>query len=178
MRDEWDLERFRAGDPAFFRELVEALSPRLLGAAQSFADSLDQAHDLVQATWTSVWEKRGQFRGEADLPTWILAILYRTCLQERRHRERRTRLTRSMVVDLTPGSPKAPDEVLELAERMRELHERMGRLSAKEMEVALLTFRDGLTSAEVGERLRIGASTVRVHIANIRKKLREARSDT
>lgn len=177
MRDERDLERLHRGDPDFFRELIDELSPRLLGAAWSFANGSDHAHDLVQATWVKAWERRTQFRGEGDLTHWIVRILYRVCLQDRRDRDLRHRLTRLAADELTPSIPENPASRVELAERMAQLHDGLARLSAQELEIALLTFRDGLTSVEVGEKLRISASTVRVHVANVRKKLKEHRKE-
>lgn len=177
MRDERDLERLHRGDPEFFRELIDELSPRLLGAAWSFANGSDHAHDLVQATWAKVWERRTQFRGEGDLSSWVLSILYRTCLQDGRDRDRRRRLTEVAADELAPSRPKDPASLVELAERMAHLHEGLARLSEQELEIALLTFRDGLTSVEIAKQLPISASTVRVHVANVRKKLKEHRRE-
>jgi len=55
--------------------LLAALRPGLLRFARIQLRDPAQAEDIVQETLAAAWGKLGQFREEADLKTWVTAIL-------------------------------------------------------------------------------------------------------
>ncbi len=82
-----DLSRFRTGEEAVFRRVVEDYSPRLLAFVRPFAADLDDAHDLLQEMWHRAYEKRRSFSGSGSLLGWLYAVCRTVCLASA---ERRT----------------------------------------------------------------------------------------
>ncbi len=58
-----------------YGRLLAALRPGLLRFALIQLRDPAQAEDIVQETLAAAWGKLGQFREEADLKTWVTAIL-------------------------------------------------------------------------------------------------------
>lgn len=75
-----------------------------------------------------------------------------------------------------------PDAALMSAERLAELDKALAELSPRAREVLLLHKFDGLSYAEIAERLGISKNTVMVHLANaigaLRRRMREISSPT
>lgn len=74
------------------------------------------------------------------------------------------------VIDERPGA----DEVLLTQERSRRLQDAIAALSPRSREVMLLHKYEGLSYAEIGERLGIARNTVMVHLTNGMRSLRAA----
>ena len=58
-----------------YGRLLAALRPGVLRFALIQLRDQAQAEDIVQETLAAAWGKLGQFREEADLKTWVTAIL-------------------------------------------------------------------------------------------------------
>ncbi|WP_455022664.1 sigma-70 family RNA polymerase sigma factor [Neisseria elongata] len=58
-----------------YGRLLATLRPGLLRFARIQLRDPAQAEDIVQETLAAAWGKLGQFREEADLKTWVTAIL-------------------------------------------------------------------------------------------------------
>lgn len=173
MHDRADLEEFHRGDSAYFAELVARFSPRLLFIARSFTSDPDHAHDLVQTTWMRVYEKRRDYSGSGALVGWIGSVCRHVCLNDRRARDSRKKLLQSFHDEgAGPGRSVDPLAATDHEARMQQIHRALAELTDREREMFALTYGEGLTCAEVGERLKTTQSTVRVHLTNCRKKIR------
>ena len=58
-----------------FGSLLSALRPAILRFAAVQLRDEALAEDIVQETLAAAWDKQRQFRGEAGLKTWVMAIL-------------------------------------------------------------------------------------------------------
>lgn len=58
-----------------FGSLLSALRPAILRFAAVQLRDEALAEDIVQDTLAAAWDKQRQFRGEAGLKTWVMAIL-------------------------------------------------------------------------------------------------------
>lgn len=93
------LSDFRRGDDHVFLQLVQLYSGDLAGIARSFADSDDEAEDLVQETWARVFLHRQQYGGAGSLGGWIRRVCRNTCLSHVRDAARRRELLRRAPTD-------------------------------------------------------------------------------
>ncbi len=60
---------------------------RIYRLAQRLCGHSDDARDLVQETFLNAFRKFKQFRGEAQVSTWLYTIASRACLRMRRRRK-------------------------------------------------------------------------------------------
>src|SRR5919202_6048430 len=73
-------------DPDAFEGLVEEYADRLYSLALRITGSEEDAHDAVQDTYLSAFRQRAQFRGDADVGTWLYRIAVNAALQRVRAR--------------------------------------------------------------------------------------------
>jgi RNA polymerase sigma-70 factor, ECF subfamily len=139
------------------------------------------AEDAVQDALLSAYKNRGQFRGQAQMSTWLTAIVINSARMQLRRRPRQT----YVALDETPQEGNA----CPLSERLadggpgpeemcgrNELTEHVARLAAKLSPSVRATFKmrevDGLTIRETAHILGVAEGTVKARVARARTKLR------
>ncbi|VTP99916.1 RNA polymerase sigma factor [Sphingobacterium daejeonense] len=65
-----------------FNELYEIYWDKIFRLCMGYVNDSDQAKDLAQETFITVWEKLSTFRNEANIGTWIFRIATNTCLSQ------------------------------------------------------------------------------------------------
>jgi RNA polymerase sigma-70 factor (ECF subfamily) len=68
------VQRVLAGDPAAERELYDAHVDRVYRLAFRITGDPDQAAEYTQDTFVRVFDRLAEFRGEAQLSTWITSV--------------------------------------------------------------------------------------------------------
>jgi RNA polymerase sigma-70 factor, ECF subfamily len=125
------LERARRGNSAAFTTLIRRHDRYLYRVARSVVRDDDEAEDVVQQTYLSAFTNIGEFRGHANLRTWLTRIaLNDALLRKRRHRslvelgkidtaEERSRSQAylSALSNVTPEDEAASNQMRQLLER-------------------------------------------------------------
>jgi RNA polymerase sigma-70 factor (ECF subfamily) len=166
------LERCRAGDQAAWRRLYDEHFPMVFRLAVRLGANGREAADVAQEVFLRVWRGLRNFRGQAQLRTW----LYRITLNEvaRAGREASVRRAFGAVLNLVarvrePAAP-APDRLAEQAERFAQLQAILARMRPKQRQVFVLYEIEELALEEVAQVLDCPLETVR-------SRLRHARAD-
>ena len=166
------LERLRDSDQEAFRILFEKYQPVLFRFVLHSLHEADDAHDVVQETFVRIWDRRASLKPELPL----LALLFRmsrNLVRDRaKHQAVRKRLEPDVPSSMHP-SAENPEETLHgsvLEERINTIVRT--KLPAKCREVFLLSRVEGMSNAEISERLGITVKTVENQITRGLKILR------
>lgn len=91
MTDEEILLKFRQPESRnyAFNLLVRQYQQRVYGLIRKMVIDHDDADDLTQETFLKVWQSLDQFRGDAQLFTWIYRIATNECLSFLNKKKRR-----------------------------------------------------------------------------------------
>jgi RNA polymerase sigma-70 factor (subfamily 1) len=161
------LERVRAGDPDAFRQLFERYHHRLALLAHyrlgpSLRAGMD-AGDVVQETFLAASRDLASFeyRSPGSFYRWLSAIATHVIEDAARHAGRLKRAggervpfrSASRPGGVEPADSLTPTRVLFQQERLRDLMLRLDALAPQYREVILLAKLEGLTTAEIAERL-------------------------
>lgn len=65
-----------------FSEIYNKFSPKIYRVCLGYVNDADQAKDLTQETFISVWENLDSFKGQAAIGTWIYRIATNKCLRQ------------------------------------------------------------------------------------------------
>jgi RNA polymerase sigma-70 factor (ECF subfamily) len=143
-----------------------------------FLGSAPDAEDAVQDALLSAYRHLGQFRGQAQLSTWLTTIVTNAArMQLRRRRGTSLSLDEEQGEDgLTfserlPDSKPNPEEVCSTAEARDRLVEGVKHLSPKLRRTFQLRDIDGLTTKEAARVLGVPEGTVKAQLARARAKL-------
>ena len=168
-----------------FRERAQELDsvvsrylPMFYKRAFRFLGNATDAEDAVQDALLSAYKHLGQFRGQAQLSTWLTTIVTNAArMQLRRRRSSYLSLDEEQGEDgLTfseqlPDSRPSPEEVCSTAEARDRLVEGVKRLSPKLRQAFQLREIDGLTTKEAALVLGVPEGTVKAQLARARAKL-------
>ncbi|HST57681.1 MAG TPA: sigma-70 family RNA polymerase sigma factor [Longimicrobium sp.] len=165
------VERVRRGEPAAFDSLVSQYMRRAFAVAYRLLGNREDAEDLVQETFLTVLRKIDTFeRGRAFSP-WFFRILVNRGLNARKSRALRT--TDLLPEDAASGGA-SPERAAERAELRGRLRTAMDGLPERQRVVVELFELEGFSGAEIAEILEISDGTVRWHLHEARKTLRQA----
>src|ERR1700710_2758404 len=90
-----------------FEKLYNQYSPQIFRVCMGYINDPEQAKDLMQETFISVWRNLSTFRNESKVSTWIFRIATNNCL---RAIEKNKRVTK---VELPFHLPDVPEETQE-----------------------------------------------------------------
>ncbi len=179
------VEQDREVSPGVFGERAQELDnvvsrylPMFYKRAFRFLGNTTDAEDAVQDALLSAYKHLGQFRGKAQLSTWVTTIVTNAArMQLRRRRRSYLSLDEELGEDgLTfserlPDSKPSPEEVCSTSEARDRLVDGVKQLSPKLRQAFQLRDIDGLTTKEAALVLGVPQGTVKAQLARARAEL-------
>lgn len=157
-------------------ELVRELSPRIRVAIRGFAQSDDEADDLLQDCWVQILQDLDSYGQRGSFAAWAVSVSKRCC-NRRVHVEERVRAAEVAVGH--PGEmPETLDETQWTAEQSNRIsweqvvHDALGQLPDRERDVIVLRLLEGRDTAETAIALGISESGVRLILLRAMTRLR------
>jgi len=174
---EFDLElvrRAQDGDAEALRALVEGAYPLVRRWALVRTGDPTEADDLTQDVLVHVMKRLDAFRGSARFTTWLYTVVRRAAADRFRRQARRRRLEGHprVAAEVVPEAPASPQVRVAAAEARDVVRSFFQRLPARQREIFDLAELQGLSSAEIAERLGIEAVSVRANLFKARRTLR------
>ena len=184
------IEAFQAGQDreASFRVIFERYYPVVLRFFRKRVFSAEDQLDLTQETFLRVYKGLEGFRREARFGTWLFRIAHNTHLKWRRRLPPGETAPAAVLPegDAEPGgwdtaesiatTDTALDDAL-LAERQRLLREAIGELPMQMRESTKLRVYQELSYREISVVMQLSVETVKVHLFQARKKLKQRFQD-
>jgi RNA polymerase sigma-70 factor (ECF subfamily) len=182
------IENLKSGDAAAFDTLVLRYTNDIYALLYRLTEDAEEASDLTQETFLQTFKAIKNFRGEADLKTW----LYRIAINESRNRlrwwkRRRREKTDSLDAPIggseTPlgetisGNFASPEDAILRREREKTLIKALRDLPGIFKEAVVLCDIEGLSYEEIAVALEINIGTVKSRIARGREELRRKLGD-
>jgi RNA polymerase sigma-70 factor (ECF subfamily) len=151
------------GDAGAFGRLVGQYERRLLYFILRFTDDADQALDVLQEVWLSVFRLLPGLNAPEAFRVWVYQIAHGKVMDLLR-REHRIAASVDAAVDPSPEVTDCDEPALENAELV---HRALGHLSIEHREVLTLHFLEGMSLEEIGQAISCPLGTVksRVHYA-------------
>ena len=165
-----------SSDPELlFDHLYESFEPMVERWVRRLVGPSAEVEDLVHDIFVVALRRRGEFRGEAKVSTWLFRIT-QLVVRKRRFRRRLRQvldaLHRLHEEAVVPPSP-TPIEVLEERQRCRRLYAALDRLPDKYRTAIILCDIEGSGAEEVGHLLGLSANAVWVRVHRARAMLLE-----
>ena len=70
----------KKGDPMAYREIFRLLYPRLKAYCTLFIKDPEEAEDIIQEVFITLWEKRNAIKVHKSVESWIFVMLRNRCL--------------------------------------------------------------------------------------------------
>ena len=178
------LARSGLGDRKAFARLYERTAGHLLAVVLRIQRDRAQAEDLLQEVYVNVWKAAADFDAARAQPlTWLTRIARNKAIDSLRRQAAQPQLDSASAdaddgdeahdrVAATPDDGPGPLDLLSRASEVRELDQCLQHLSAPQRQSVALAFYDGLSHAEVAERLREPLGTVKSWVRRALQTLR------
>lgn len=170
-------QRLLARDERALAELVELMTPWLLGVAQSMLSDRDEAEEVVQETFSIVWRRVDLFDRESGrLVPWLLRITRNRAIDRLRARRRRALKVDRLRAASSGDDWVAATEPNEAAHPGWQVHDTvhtaLQSLPPDQQQVVRLAYFEGLTHSEIANQLGIPLGTVKTRLRLAFDKLR------
>jgi uncharacterized protein len=161
VRDDDLVRAALGGDPAAFAALVERNRDRIEAVVERMVGG--DAEDVVQEALLRAYLGLSQLRDPARFDAWLCGIAVNLA----KMRLRRRALERRLVAEPGPGGGFEERELLEL------VRDAVNVLPARQRDVVLMHYIDGLSCDEIAALLGSSPGAVRVRLHRARRQLRQ-----
>lgn len=164
------LSRAGLGDRAAFATLYEQSSSHLFAVVLRICRDRAQAEDILQEVYVNVWRAAGSFdAAQSQALTWLTSIARNRAIDSLRRAQTQPQLQTahtaddedSDVYDTMADDQPGPLEMLSRASDAHALSKCMKDLNAPQRQSLALAFYDGLSHAEVAEKMGEPLGTVK-----------------
>jgi len=168
--DRTALARFRAGDPAAFRELVERYQRPVYNAAFWILRNAEDARDVAQTVFLTLAERAHEYDPRHKLFSWIYRMAVNEALNVARRNGREEALDDD--ADFPDEDGAGPERSAEDGERARAVRGALARLGVSDRTVITLRHFAELPYSEIAVALGIDEKTVKSRLFEARQRLR------
>src|SRR5438270_6268409 len=170
------------------RQMHEVLSrslPSFYRKAYRQLGNAADAEDAVQDALLSAYKHLDQFKGDAQMSTWLTAIVTNCARMQLRKRPRQVHVSLDerfgeeqefCLSDLLPTGEPSPEEETRTSEVRRHLLRFVAQLSPPLRKAFQLRELDGLSTSEAAHVLGVSDGTVKAQLARARAKLKRLMS--
>ena len=158
-----------------FDHLYENYEPMVERWVRRLSGPSADVEDLIHDVFVVALRRRGEFRGEAKVSTWLFRITEFVVRKRRFRRKLRQCLDvlhRAHEIAIVPPSP-TPLEVVEQRQRCARLYAALDRLPDKYRTAVILFDIEGVPAEEAGQLLGLTANAVWVRVHRGRAMLAE-----
>ena len=170
------LARVALRDRTAFNRLYKLTSSHLLGVAWRITLRREQAEEVLQDAFISVWQRADSYQsGLASPMTWLINIVRNRAidgLRSRREENARTQMLDDDAMDLPADPAGEPPQLLAASLAKLGLERCMGGLSAPQRQAVALAYYRGLAHSEIAESLAAPLGTVKAWVRRGLDKLK------
>jgi len=159
-----------------FNALLQEYSERVYNHAYRMLGNREDAEEATMDVFLKIHHGLADFRGDAQLSTWIWRITTNVCLSRRTKRREPTvsmevENVEEVIADLDPTSN--PEEVFMKEETREELARSIAELPGQEAAAITLFYLEGMKYEEIAAILGVPMGTVGTAVHRGRERLRK-----
>jgi RNA polymerase sigma-70 factor (ECF subfamily) len=176
IADQAALARMARGDQQALAELYDRHGRLVYSLALHILRQRADAEDIVQEVFAQVWTQAGRYdSGRGAVAAWLLTMARSRSIDRLRSRSARPEAAAPAdVVENLPDLTARQDLQLLSAEQVETLRGALNELPAAQRTALELAYYEGLTHAEIADRLSEPLGTVKTRIRQAVIKLRES----
>src|SRR6266496_4110619 len=184
LRERALLLRLRERDESAFTEVVQEYQNKVYNLVLRMIGNKEEAEDLAQEVFVTVFRHIDQFRGDAKFSTWLLRIAANHCKNRIKYLSRRRTdagglddLAEERMSDVGRAPVQSqihgPDVLLEAAELDRLMQEAIETLDEEHRLLIILRDVEELSYEELGEVTGLAEGTIKSRLHRARMTIKE-----
>ncbi len=187
-RDKILVRRLKSGDERAFQELVQTYQNRVFGLVFRMIGNRQEAEDLAQDVFLTVYKAIGSYRGEGRFYTWLYRVASNTCKNRIKYLKGRHFNTRVDVDDNTEAQMPSreggalhslqsqvpgPEAMIQGQRLQRAIQRELANLEEDHRLLIVLRDIEGLPYADIMRITGLPAGTVKSRLHRARVALKE-----
>jgi len=185
VEEDLDLvEECKLGDRAAFTQLMQKYQNKIFGLAFRMLHNGEEAKDITQDVFFSVYRSIKKFKGESKISTWLYRIAINACINRLKSKGRKDTvplenkkqegdLVAINEDNLISGRIDTPSEALERKNLNSILEREIGKLPDEYRVVLVMRDVEGLTYEEIEKILKVPDGTVKSRLHRARMELKK-----
>lgn len=166
------IEALRSGDHTAYGNIYLGYVDSLTTFLQMLLGSKEEAEEIAHDVFLNIWENRESINPHLNIKGYIYKYAKNLALDQLRRRKVKDRYA-ERVYHSADSLDFSPDEAVIEKETELLIRIALGCMPKRQREVFEMSRYEGLSNKEIAARLGISESTVRLHIHNTLKHLRE-----
>jgi len=156
-------------------ETHEELRPYLFAIAYRMLGSVAEAEDVVQEVFSQAWRQASRYQASrGNVVAWLMNLTRSRAIDRLRSRKARPQPIGVDATAIEMTDPAQPmDEQLALSAQAAQIRAALEELSLLQRVAIELAFYEGLTHAQIAERLELPLGTVKTRIRQGLLKLKD-----
>jgi RNA polymerase sigma-70 factor (ECF subfamily) len=178
--DHTALERMARGEPEGLAELYDRHGRLVYSLALRILRDQGDAEDVVQEVFSQAWRQASRYQSSrGNVVAWLMNLARSRAIDRLRGRRSRPEpMADAEAVVEMPDLAQPVDEQLALSGRAEQIRSAVDELSLLQRVAIELAFYEGLTHAEIADRLELPLGTVKTRIRQGLLKLKDRLAGT
>lgn len=178
------VERLKRRDEAAFSQFVLVYQQRVYSLLARMLANREEAKDVAQDVFLSVFKNIDSFRGDAKLSTWLYRVAVNHCKNRIKMLDRRSARKHDVIDEAREGAvsdggvlggrPARPDEAAQGSELEQAVRKALASLDEEHRELIVLRDLEGLAYEEIVTITGLPDGTVKSRLHRARAALKEA----
>ena len=173
------LLRLSRRDRVAFEELVAAYQDRIFDFSFRMLGDREEALEMSQETFTSVYQHVARFRHDAKLSTWVFKIAKNLCLNRLKYLKRRgggrsdelSGVAEAKLHGSAEEGPQKPDDALLVSRERARVQGAIALLDEEQRVLVVLRDIEGLSYDEIVDVTELPEGTVKSRLHRARERL-------
>lgn len=166
------IEAIARGDKKAFQQLYDLFSEKVFNTSLSYAKNEQEAEEITQDVFTSIFRNADKFKGDSAVSTWIYRIAVNTSLN---HIKKKKRFSFLKFGESEKDSAdfEHPGVLLENKENAKVLFKVIDSLPESQKTAFILSFVEDLPRQEVADIMEISLKALESLLQRGKKSLRD-----
>lgn len=162
-----------AGEQKAYEVLVSRYRKTAVAAALSVTKNSFMAEDAVQDAFVTAWMKLNTLQDPKKYGAWVSRIAKNCAINMINRYKNYLPIETEDNVDLTADTASNPEELFEISEDRDDVNKSIKSLPDRTRQIIYLHYYDGLSVADIADRMNISEGTVKWQLHDGRKRLRK-----
>lgn len=170
------VEALRTGSVIAFEKLFERYSQKLYRFSLSYLKAEEEAEDVVQEVFLSLWKNRSKLRTETSFQSYLFTIAFHAILKNFNKQAKRKKFQLDLFEMLAAESATLEDQInFELL--LSKLNQLIEQLPLRRKEIFLKRKKEGKSIQMIAHEMGISEKTVENQITEAMNSLRKSFSE-
>lgn len=166
------LTQLADGDADAFTRIYKQHYERIYNFVKIFLPETKDAEDITADTFIKLWNRRQHFKSANDITAFLHVTSRNACFDMLRHKRTKLEKQAEIIALIETNHASSVHEIRE--ELMILIHNEVEKMSARMKQIYDLSYHQGLTPAQIAEKLKTSVQTVSNQKTALIKTLKQA----